>query len=490
MKVDYAVRRFTSAKTCSKTELNPCVCNCAETSGLGSPLFLKKTYGVGYQLTIELPNTDTEKRTSNHRKMRKIVTGTVKEAILLSDVGSEMTYRLPIGASSRFVPMFDKLDRAVDNQRAVSYGVSITTLEEVFLLVSRGGDQMESCKDSDVTRKSHRPCTGITLEDDSRRAFRHTRALFNKRVWNFRRDKKAWFCTTLFPSAFVFAGFLSVKLIANERDFRQVALRIDDYNVDAASPRNPIGVNNPSSPFTCQPGYCSYNESESLNWIPETDESYYFCGEQARFSWEAEHRCSISTPTMNVIKHITEGGAEAIVQNVSSVLEASAQLWNSANAYVASQYGAIYFTRDRLSLILETGDKFDDKALETCMANYDDADYMTPEDCEFFSGIGYIIHYNFTALHVSPTFQVLATQSLAREAMKTDDFHIDCVIDPLPITNQENGFSDEDKAFNAWYLVVLGFPFVASTFATFVVEEKASKSKHLQTVAGVSPTGE
>jgi hypothetical protein len=457
---------------------------------LGSPLFLKKTFGVGYHLTIELPKTHKGKKETNHKRVQKAVTKTVNQAVLLSHVGSEMTYRLPVGASSQFGRMFDKLDHAVERKRAVSYGVGITTLEEVFLQVSRGENKLEETENKEVKKS----CFGdekIVLEDDSTRFIRHTQALFRKRVSNFRRDKRAWLCTALLPSMFVFTGFLSIKLIPDERDFRPIALRIEDYNIDASSPRNPIGVNSPPNPFTCQPGYCAYNESETLHDLKETNETYYFCGEQARVDWYSNQSCTISVPTFDVVSRITEAGATPVVQNVSTVKELSTQLWNlsRSNAFMASQYGALYFTRDNSSILNETGELFDDELYYVCEEAYEDADYMTLNECESFLGLGYLISYNFTALHVSPTFQVLATQALAREAMKTNDFHIDCVLDPLPITLQERGFSDEDRAFNAWYLVVLGFPFVAGAFATFVVEEKESKSKHLQTVAGVSPAG-
>ena len=444
---------------------------------------------MGYQLTLELPNTPKGQKQSNHKKLQKIITQNVEEAVLLSHVGSEMAYRLPVGAASRFGPMFDKLDRAIRKKRIVSYGVGVTTLEEVFLQVSRGEDKALEREKSGLARSACLENDKVALEDDSTRFIRHTRALFKKRVSNFRRDKKAWLCTTLLPSLFVFTGFLSIKLIPNERDFRPLALNIEDYNVDATTPRNPIGVNSPTNPFSCQPGYCAYNESEALHDLNETNESYFFCGEQARFDWYSNHTCTISIPTVDVVSRITDAGASPVVQNVSTIVEASSVLWNSSNAYMASQYGAIYFTRDSSSIVLETGELYDDEAYYTCEETYEYADYMSLEDCDSFAGLGYVISYNYTAYHVSPTFQVLATQSLAREAKKTNDFHIDCVLDPLPITRQEMGFSDEDKAFNAWYLVVLGFPFVAGAYAMFVVEEKESKSKHLQTVAGVSPAG-
>jgi hypothetical protein len=56
------------------------------------------------------------------------------------------------------------------------------------------------------------------------------------------------------------------------------------------------------------------------------------------------------------------------------------------------------------------------------------------------------------------------------------------------LTDTEESLGQAEDAFSAWFLVVLSFPFIAGTFATFVVAEKASKAKHLQTVAGVQPS--
>jgi ATP-binding cassette, subfamily A (ABC1), member 3 len=144
----------------------------------GSSLFLKKMYGVGYQLTIEKQTKGKEKisevlalemdkssessevfadsvnGTTKERKLydvdedpeddfvtegpvnygtygttlNKQIKTAVPEATLLNDVGTEIRYQLPIGASDKFAALFEELDREVDSGMIVSYGVSITTL--------------------------------------------------------------------------------------------------------------------------------------------------------------------------------------------------------------------------------------------------------------------------------------------------------------------------------------------------------------------------
>lgn len=105
----------------------------------GSPLFLKKHYGVGYQLTIEKDHAFTGEASEKQMEdlddeLLSTVTKNVKDAALLNNVGSEMSFQLPVGEAANFLPMFEGLD---ENKKVSSYGVGITTLEEVVSSMSR-----------------------------------------------------------------------------------------------------------------------------------------------------------------------------------------------------------------------------------------------------------------------------------------------------------------------------------------------------------------
>lgn len=100
---------------------------------VGSPLFLKKHYGVGYNLTIEknndfLGNASQEELDALHTEIISLVQSNVKDASLLNNVGSEISFQLPVGEAAHFAPVFESLDA---NPKVSSYGVGITTLEEV-----------------------------------------------------------------------------------------------------------------------------------------------------------------------------------------------------------------------------------------------------------------------------------------------------------------------------------------------------------------------
>jgi hypothetical protein len=369
---------------------------------------------------------------------------------------------------------------------------------EVFLLVARGGaakDKKEEFASSH--RLTENAATASPQEERSARSrmnlekegmfLTHLGALFRKRAAYFRRDKKAWICTTVVPSLFVLVGFLIYKFTGAARDLEPVALNLNLYNPGLSStmgtPQNPIAYNTPSSkPYRCQPGNCAYGFGDITEDL--TKEEYFFCGYQGRLSGEPE--CTISE-SANIMESL-EGfsGASTVPASVSHVLQSSVSLYLTKNNYSASQYGAIWFTHDFTSTLSTDGAPlYNDTVVEQCNAN--PGAYTTNNTCNRLGGIGYVIQYNYTALHVSPLFQSLADEALVKRYLNTDNFTAQVTIAPLPTTKAEENIAESDDAFTAWFLVVLSFPFIAGAFATFIVTERESKAKHLQTVAGVEP---
>lgn len=101
---------------------------------LGSSLFLKNRFGVGYNLTMvkktKEPNTQVGEYLARH----------LGEVKMLSEVSSEITYQIPTALSNRFKDFFSNFDMSLDSLNIRSYGISVTTLEEVFLRVGHGDD--------------------------------------------------------------------------------------------------------------------------------------------------------------------------------------------------------------------------------------------------------------------------------------------------------------------------------------------------------------
>ncbi|XP_053687568.1 cholesterol transporter ABCA5-like [Sabethes cyaneus] len=97
----------------------------------GSSLFLKNKFGVGYHLTLVLDTCACE------TSITKLVNEHVPKAEKARRHGRELSYILPHDAVNSFVSLFDDIEKEIRTKQMklgiCSYGVSMTTLEEVFL---------------------------------------------------------------------------------------------------------------------------------------------------------------------------------------------------------------------------------------------------------------------------------------------------------------------------------------------------------------------
>ncbi|NXG95048.1 ABCAA protein, partial [Stercorarius parasiticus] len=93
---------------------------------VGSSLFLKKKWGIGYHLRIHVSEScDLENVTA-------LVKQYIPNVIFSGHSQYELRYKLPLENVNKFPDLFSGLDSCSD-QGIINYGVSMTTLEDVFL---------------------------------------------------------------------------------------------------------------------------------------------------------------------------------------------------------------------------------------------------------------------------------------------------------------------------------------------------------------------
>ncbi|NXC83872.1 ABCAA protein, partial [Cercotrichas coryphoeus] len=93
---------------------------------VGSSLFLKKKWGICYHLRIHVSEScDLENVTS-------LVKGYIPNATFSGHTQYELRYKLPLENVNKFPDLFSGLD-SCSEQGIINYGVSMTTLEDVFL---------------------------------------------------------------------------------------------------------------------------------------------------------------------------------------------------------------------------------------------------------------------------------------------------------------------------------------------------------------------
>jgi len=194
---------------------------------LGRPLFLKTKFGVGYSLTFA-------KKDINDRSepIIEMVKRWIPEATLMSNVSAEVAFQLPMETAPKFRDMFEDIDKHLEDLRVTSYGVSVTTLEEVFLNVARitthkkkGNQKMDKSGAKD-------PLDDFDLAKDRIKGrwnifWTHSIALIMKRIHYFKRDQKGLFCELFLPVIMIIIGILITKA---QTITNPIPIRItDDY---------------------------------------------------------------------------------------------------------------------------------------------------------------------------------------------------------------------------------------------------------------------
>lgn len=115
----------------------------------GSSLFLKNKFGIGYHLTLVLEGVCKE------HAITRLVTAHVPKAEKARRHGRELSFILPHNAVENFAALFSAIEQEINNRTSrlgiSSYGVSMTTLEEVFLHLEK--DEEVECTVDNLSKK-------------------------------------------------------------------------------------------------------------------------------------------------------------------------------------------------------------------------------------------------------------------------------------------------------------------------------------------------
>ena len=167
--------------------------------------------------------------------LRALVRSHVANSDLLSSVGTELSFRLPINANAKFPALMRDLDSKRASLGISNWGLSVTTMEEVFLRVAGHQSHKEAAAASTPlgSAEEHKaevsvPITAEAslkktekLDASSLAAFaeqqtfkRHFIALMAKR-WHFsKRDERAICCSYVIPLIILVLGLGLLQLPA------------------------------------------------------------------------------------------------------------------------------------------------------------------------------------------------------------------------------------------------------------------------------------
>jgi len=112
-----------------------------------TPLALKVRYGVGYTLSFDMGipgNQEEEKSNVSRTELCDVVKKYVSNAVMTSSSAGELSFRLPTNASSSFPSLLEILENEHVRYGIETWGLSMTTLEEVFLSLTKRAHKKET----------------------------------------------------------------------------------------------------------------------------------------------------------------------------------------------------------------------------------------------------------------------------------------------------------------------------------------------------------
>ena len=103
----------------------------------GSPLYLKSKYSSGYNLVLtKLKNFNNDDSKLTHEidnRAIDLVKNTISGSKVNENLNSEISFILPVGETLKFSELFNKIDEQKEYLNVKNIGISISTLEDVFL---------------------------------------------------------------------------------------------------------------------------------------------------------------------------------------------------------------------------------------------------------------------------------------------------------------------------------------------------------------------
>lgn len=423
----------------------------------------------------------------------------IPEAEVQSEVGTELSVRLPMTSSSKFPLVLGDMDDNLERYGIETYGLSATTLEEVFLRVAhdedetydgpslggkvhlKSGDQNNESRHSEKTslldKKAPRepsamdttPVVGengserkeFSIEEVRRQARelsqdsfgRHFRALFMKRFHYYKRDAKAACFQLVVPILAVLFGLLLIRA-GQIGNFPSYLLSTGNLNLlsNGSTRGNPLRYSTFLDAGFEDAHLFAQRFDDVVRSIPSRN---------ATLLPYTRENAANQDDYFQFFRDTFGGGYnkqgdyvsqyEALVNMTSWMLQG-----RNSSSSGASMYGAY-------SAIVEEG-------MDTTRLN----------DSSIFM---YLIQQNSTAFHACPMFMSLLNGAFYQGR---GNRKLIARNHPLPFTDRQSTLISGASSFAAAMIIVLAFAFIPASYAIFVVKEREISAKHQQLISGVS----
>lgn len=195
----------------------------------GSTFFLKKRFNVGYRLVC------VKQEQCNADDVTSIVTAIIP-GIQVQNVANELVYTLPTKYTMKFQLMFEKLETKQRLLKLHSFGISLNTLEDVFLKVGAesNDDQVKQIAATPTTNENDADVEAPN--DDAKRSISccllvisHWIAMFKKRFIFLKRNWILYLVPNVILLIFTVASLFAVKALIKYITLPELELSLSSY---------------------------------------------------------------------------------------------------------------------------------------------------------------------------------------------------------------------------------------------------------------------
>ncbi|XP_072051924.1 LOW QUALITY PROTEIN: phospholipid-transporting ATPase ABCA3-like [Amphiura filiformis] len=473
----------------------------------GSSLFLKNRFGEGYHLTlVKNPKCDVSMVTDLIKKY-------VPNAELENTAAAEVDYILPRESTPSFKQLFTEIEGNRETLGVDSFGVSITTLEEVFMKAGELAESKEqeaansaAAANDVVINEAGRRSEGSEIHPDQvirgiQLKLYQFWAVFLKRFLCTLSDKKLLITQFVLPLLFVILGlvFLKARTSSDPDDpervltlanlsavsenglkafhadlrtssgddiFEYLQSHLDMYDMESTDISSPVLNLNTSNEGDLILGQLKTSDSQCCEYTnivlnDECADSLYngsfgndVCDEVETFGY------------YNCKKCLTNEGKRCPMGTFNTSL-LSDPLTYFQSYLLTESNPTTFFEEHVAAFTLSDGEPLD----------------ITPMDIPRTEVRAW---YSTKALH-TPAEVLNALGNILLQYLTNDSFTITTSNHPLPNTATAKYNNAVADGFTLALLVLFGLAFLCASFIPFVVAEKQSKAKHLQMVSGLDP---
>lgn len=469
----------------------------------GSPLVLKSKFGCGYQLSLTRSSGDpcgdndsghasthsSEDDLSNVRGILKVIRSIVPPAQVVEEHGSEVVISLPQrdseGNMYSFAELISSLDENMLEYSFSNYGLSTTTLEEVFislcsmydsgsnltsihsgqplpkavLLRSMEKDKMDMGQstplpqDSEVWNVQDKigtvALTGVSLKAQQ------LQALLQKRLYHTISDWKAIFFSIVLPCLFIALAMGFTLIVPGTVPDPPLRLTTDLYGPGAAA----FISEQPPSEVSRNLLHGVKARADTLNdretaLYSDSKTSGLDLGDRSDANGQCEYAYSSGVSHGFRMPYVKTDSSD-IVYNVSG-LNVVDYLIDTYPAFTEKRYGGWSFHK------------------------------------------GYAkVWYENTGYHSLPAYQNALSNAILRSTLKQLDrsatsssLGITVYNHPLHLTSQQLGkqtIMNHIAEVGIAIVILMGLAFIPARVTVYIVNERARDEKQVQSVSGVGP---